>query len=376
MPPELQIRLDPERDETLPSYVDRLSAALNWPRTALLQRTGLLPVGVRFLFQYGISMPPDQLEEFARATHLEPAQVDAMLLSSLGNGQLGMPTETARRPHRWAYYSGSHACPLCLRENGAWLLQWKMPWCFACTRHNCFTLSHCPTCNERLGHSARLRGGDHVAKPGRYVNILAGTHKGGHGPPCGHPIAAHQPTIISEQSGVTQAQLVLDEILGGHGISIGDEHINAASALDDLQFLTSLLLLCGDEDDLLAADECSRDAFAHWRHEHPNRNTPRFIRNPRAPTSGKVVLSPHPIPDDPVLMAAAATTALHVLLAPDTDVLATRVAPLARRLIGEHDRAAITYVQFTRPISQRLADAILLALQQPVMPSVRRRTAA
>jgi hypothetical protein len=92
---------------------------------------------------------------FAHATHKTPVEIANMLLVSVAQGQLKVAAKR-NAVKRWVYYSGSNACPRCLAETRAWRLQWKLPWFFACTIHNCLAISHCPGCGGRLGATYRV----------------------------------------------------------------------------------------------------------------------------------------------------------------------------------------------------------------------------
>jgi hypothetical protein len=58
--------------------------------------------------------------------------------------------------------NGSRWCPDCLTEtDGRWPLRWRLPWVFACLRHQVLLADQCPTCGiaprRRLAAAAGLQ---------------------------------------------------------------------------------------------------------------------------------------------------------------------------------------------------------------------------
>jgi hypothetical protein len=55
-----------------------------------------------------------------------------------------------RTPRWWRQLTGSRYCPRCLAANGGrWMLAWRIPWAFACTRCQVLLADTCPDCGRR-----------------------------------------------------------------------------------------------------------------------------------------------------------------------------------------------------------------------------------
>jgi len=55
-----------------------------------------------------------------------------------------------RTPRWWRQLTGSRYCPRCLTASGGrWMLAWRIPWTFACTRCQVLLADTCPDCGRR-----------------------------------------------------------------------------------------------------------------------------------------------------------------------------------------------------------------------------------
>lgn len=79
-----------------------------------------------------------------RLNEMTMAYYDGILVS------IDEVNRTLRRSHWWSRASGSRYCPQCLASNdGRWLLAWRLPWSFACLRHQVLLADCCPSCGAR-----------------------------------------------------------------------------------------------------------------------------------------------------------------------------------------------------------------------------------
>jgi hypothetical protein len=151
--------------EAFASYIDRLAALHKVTRAVMLDWVGFFEDGrFHYIRGFGVVLDNATLERFSTVTQLPRHIVEKMLLASYKGVALDLSKVDLDSPHslrvlpisEWAYFSGSHACPHCLREkHGAWQLAWKFPWTFACVQHKCYLISHCPTCELRLSQGER-----------------------------------------------------------------------------------------------------------------------------------------------------------------------------------------------------------------------------
>ncbi|WP_439812029.1 TniQ family protein [Streptomyces sp. P9-2] len=160
--------LDPLPDETLTGFVLRLAHRLGTTPAEVVRRTGLArgdrpgpPTRLPLSFQHHLD--DAHLTDFARATHLTPAEVTDMLLAPLGQryGPLN-PAFTPRiTPARmiydnpWVLTRSTRYCPPCLAGNGApiqdrhggpWQRLWRLPVIFLCIQHRRLLSHQCFGC--------------------------------------------------------------------------------------------------------------------------------------------------------------------------------------------------------------------------------------
>lgn len=338
MPHPLPDRVAPVDGEAFASYVDRVAALYRVPLSTALHRTGVtdddsfraLPVG------YGVALAPDRLEAFAHATRLTPERVTGMLLAGYQGGPLdlsGLDTAAPRSVRavalrEWGYFVGSHACPSCLADDGAWRVRWKLPWSFACVRHRRLLIDTCPECGRRAGigrrdgMSAPAFPG-RVPQPGRCRNAvptgLAGAGRAGL--PCDHDLGsavAHRPAANDP---ALAAQTMVDALLDAGG---------TAQLFAGLRAICALLLHHGGPEHVDAAAEPAVDAFANHVagrdavREERGAMIGAGVDGRRGPRTRSWTAVPQPA----VLMAAVAPAALRVLEPDDPHVVAERLAPL------------------------------------------------
>jgi len=190
IPTTMPLVPEPETDETLPSWFDRLAAANHQPLSWVLTTTHLAasdnyrdaPTN------YGVFLTDEQTRGIHDATGVPEARIQQMLTSTwigtytTGLNHKGEPvTEAARYAQRnWIYSSGSHYCPHCLADSPTWRLAWKLPWSIACTTHGTWMETTCPHCEVRASvgrPDGQVKPGfvRHVPKPGRCGNGKPGS---------------------------------------------------------------------------------------------------------------------------------------------------------------------------------------------------------
>jgi hypothetical protein len=165
LPRTLPLGIKPVPGESFASLVERLAVANQVPIPAVFAATGIVDVLTyeARVVGYGLVMHCDRLQVFAHAARLPESAVEASLLSrydgvavDVGDADPAAPASIARVCTReWLYYADSHICPRCIAERPAWLVRWKLPWSFACTRHQVLLASSCPGCGIRMGGRRR-----------------------------------------------------------------------------------------------------------------------------------------------------------------------------------------------------------------------------
>lgn len=132
------------------------------------------------------------------------------------------------------YAVGSHVCPGCLHEDGHWQLRWKIPWSFACTRHQALLLSHCEGCSRRT-QSGR-QDGSTVPPLSTVVPDIrichnpqaAGVATSGRKEVCGLNLTAMHAERLARFPAVLAAQRTIDD------------HLVGPPAADHLEFFSSM----------------------------------------------------------------------------------------------------------------------------------------
>ncbi|MDF3292442.1 TniQ family protein [Streptomyces silvisoli] len=129
----------------------------------------------------------------------------------------------------------SRYCPACLSErDGRWLLRWRMPWVFACTRHRVILNDTCPACHAYPRTASACR--TSLRPPGVCTAWTAGRT-------CLHPLSDAPATALASGHPLLAAQEWIDTVLNtaeSHGGSPALE--TAARVFADLHLLTGWLL--------------------------------------------------------------------------------------------------------------------------------------
>ncbi len=321
----------PAVGETFTSWMDRLAAA-NWmPVTSTLYVTGIaksddvkaIPTG------YGHYLTGGQLESLSFTTSVAQETISAMLTTSwvgtraspvIINGQ-DLTRDAKQFAHKnWVYANGSHYCPQCLKENqGAWLLEWKIPFVWACTRHNALLQSSCPECNQRAAQNRRTSGlkpefPTHIPKPGTCKNTPPKIDNKNSKGPCGHKLTEEPLGIELPVWLLTLQQRILDETMDPDWW--GDIRSLATYAMITTPIETIEEILCNSLPETLQQVWVERQTAALQRLEQDRASSIDY-RSYAKDTTGRKA------PDDPHLMATA--TAVAYACKADNNALKTLI---------------------------------------------------
>lgn len=339
--------LAPVPGEALTSYINRLAAFHKVDLVVMLQFLGMID-GERYqrMNGYGILLDEVRLQRFSTATRLPCQAIRRMLLASYDGIAIDLdgvspdaPESLRRRAiSEWAYFSGSHACPHCIREShGAWQIAWKLPWSFACVKHGCYLVARCPSCGRRLASGRRDRTltplfVKHVPK----LNFCNNPEPDGLGrlgrntAPCGHDLTSISTTAASFEK--LQIQTLINERLSGKPLSILNSEISALQYFRDLRALCAFILYCAEADDLGDLPAPEKIAFTTFTER---RGRILVVRGesatPRNSERMRLVWGPQETPE---LMGAIVQLATEILESTDDLVASALLRPLTERLIA------------------------------------------
>jgi hypothetical protein len=274
--------------ESFRSYIERLAVFNNLLLAEMISRLGMSPSeDPTALSGFGIILSDKRIGEFARVTRIPERHVRAMLLTAFDGIALDLsginpddPKSITRFASReWAYLSGSHYCPGCLRQSGgAWQLAWKLPWSYSCVAHSCLLESVCPGCGQRAarGRADRsLSPAFHARKPAlcRCANPLPTglATKGRSGAPCGHDLAAVAPVSIANSERLLDYQQTINRLLALD--KIDREHANATFL--ELRSLTAFVLYAAEPSDLGPLPQVVFDEFQRYALDRNKRREER-----------------------------------------------------------------------------------------------------
>ena len=148
----------------------------------------------------------------SRSTGLSSTALTRMTLERFDGPVVAInPQDRAmKRPPAWRHYgSRSRFCPACLQEDhGRWQLSWRLPWSFACTRHQVLLHDYCPSCGHPPPVSASAR--TKPSRPGKCL-YLPGT---GGAVTCGGYLPdSPGPTLLVGGAVVAAQRIVNHEVL-------------------------------------------------------------------------------------------------------------------------------------------------------------------
>lgn len=249
--------LRPHRGEAFASFMDRNARFQNVHLVSLLHRVGLsdaeqvkaVPNG------YGVHIEPRRKAVVAAALRLTVSELDALLLEGFGGtafeavrSEEGAFDPLATRLSSWIYLSGSHVCPECVKgEEGYWHAAWKLPWSFACVKHQRLLASECPSCRLRFASWRRDKQvkpayGFIVPEAGRCLNVLGGGTRGHRTGACDHDITTVDTLRLDPDSVVLKAQAWIDAAFEARYAIIGGERVLALEFFRALRGFSALML--------------------------------------------------------------------------------------------------------------------------------------
>ncbi|MFZ3492595.1 TniQ family protein [Streptomyces sp. 5.8] len=154
-------------------------------------------------------------------------------------------------------------CPQCLAErDGRWLMNWWLPWVFACTRHGSLLHDTCPGCGEGL----------RIQMPGHTHRHPAGTcTRGKSKPGCGTSLTDVPALTLDTGHPLLTTQNSIDELL-----TAAD---TPRSLWTDLNRCTPWLMHVIDDTELAPMGEMIR---RHWRHSTLATTGPARLGQPLA----------------------------------------------------------------------------------------------
>lgn len=158
------IRLPPEAGESLPSLLQRAAVSLVMSVRDLHVAAGLRHAGHPLPYVH-IALDGDVMRHAADLVGASVAELEATLVRALPGLSLAGP-ETPRgryahlalRRRQWIWLSGTRYCPACVAEERTWLLEWQVPWTFACLEHGTLLTDRCLVCRERADLVPRAGG--------------------------------------------------------------------------------------------------------------------------------------------------------------------------------------------------------------------------
>jgi RNA polymerase subunit RPABC4/transcription elongation factor Spt4 len=144
----ISIWVAPIAHEGLDSWLAAFARRLTVSEKTLLAHFGLPDARFEFMVR---ALTGREREVISRRTGVDPAALTAMTLESWNGLAVTFDPETrkiATTPPNILHSSRySRFCPECLDDaSGRWLLSWRLPWTFACTRHKSLLHDRCPRC--------------------------------------------------------------------------------------------------------------------------------------------------------------------------------------------------------------------------------------
>lgn len=367
--------LVPVPGEAFTSYIDRLAAMHKVDRLVMLQSVGMIgDERYKRMTGYGVLLDEERLERFSIATRLSRSTVSNMLLASYHgvaidlNGVNANVPDTLRRAavSEWAYFSGSHACPHCIREGlGAWQLAWKLPWSFACIKHKCYLIPYCPCCERRLASGRRDRSLSplfvrQVPNLGHCSNPQPdGMGRMGRSSlPCDHDITSI-PTI-DVCPATLRVQRLLNECMSGTAPDSAGIQVSTLEYFSDLRSLCAFILYCAELDDFGHLPYPEAAAFQKFANEREHIIVAR--QESPTPLNGQRMRLVCARQESPELMSAVASLATTILAATDAPTVGNLLRPLTNRFITRtrHRWLAAKYFGFSNRLLPLVEENIAL----------------
>jgi hypothetical protein len=345
IPRTFPVRLPVVDGELLLSYVIRLSARHDVNLGQTISRLGLVTeIRDRPLPGFGIVMSDDNVKTFSFVSGLSETQTRSLLLNRyagiagdfLGASPISADSIRKASVREWAYFSGSHFCPQCLKESeGAWSLVWKLPWSFACAKHKVLLHDHCPECggrafNGRKDGSLSPAFTGKIPVPGTCGNVLpTGQANVGKGSmPCQCDLRNIDSFGLDGCDELIATQKTINEYLSSPDL------ISSGKSLvffNEMRSVAALILYRAEVEDFPSFQEPIQEAIAlHIDH----RNATQSLRTQSGLGRNGVRVSMYTgAPKSALLMAAVSHVALSIVQITDQGLLQNSLRVLAERTI-------------------------------------------
>ncbi|MFJ1551586.1 TniQ family protein [Streptomyces sp. NPDC088246] len=258
----------PVEDEALDSWIEAYARRLAVSGGEFTRFLGLSGTDPRFMVR---RLTDAECDTLARRTGLTPEALAAMTLDRFDGVTVAIDPDkrTIGRPPAWRHYgSRSRFCPACLADNhGRWPLAWRLPWSFACVRHELLLCDYCLACGHHPPVSTRGRG--RPSSPGVCLHAT----ETGRAIRCGYPLIESPAPALRPDGAVLAAQLavsreILDASVAEEARTRGQElYVLARRALRGIRELpsapsvvTAVLDDCGGALPALAVRDEASDA--------------------------------------------------------------------------------------------------------------------
>ncbi|NKZ10771.1 hypothetical protein HGA11_07245 [Mycolicibacterium septicum DSM 44393] len=229
----LPLRIGPEPGEALDSWLEALAIRFNVPLGDICRQLGIPPrKGHRPRWLLWLS--DDERRQIANATGMDPEGVVRCTLSTYDHRAIEINYTKAVLNPKFPFtrHAGSRYCPLCLAESGGrWRLCWRLGWTFACLRHHCLLVDHCPRCGQpqRMTQSRWLT----VPHPNRcqHSNLAV---------PCNADLTDAPVITLTEADQIVRTQQMVFDIIDTDRANFGvyrDYPCHARDALRDIKAL-------------------------------------------------------------------------------------------------------------------------------------------
>lgn len=226
--------------ESLDSWLEAIAVRMDVTIAELYEHMGFRPPYGALSSHLNRKPSPSEANAIATATGCRVEDITAMTLSRYPADVLGIDQDTGEFIRRvpWGRVHGSRFCPHCLGSaGGAWQLNWRLIWTFACLQHHCLLADRCPRCDAAQRYWYQT--GNEHPRPGQCVGSTGGRPVG-RAPRCDADLAqayvfdlpAHHPALM--------AQSAINDLLDRDTVTFGiyAEHPQPVPAvLADLRIL-------------------------------------------------------------------------------------------------------------------------------------------
>ena len=345
-PRKLSKSLSVHPGESFRSYCVRLAEDLGVSVKVLLGETRFLEA--RRLQVKDLVLPTEeQISNFAHATRLNRHLVRNMFLYRYQETALNLSAyDPSITPVASIYQKGSvyrfsqHiVCPKCVEEDLGALQSWKLPFSFACTRHELLLVDALSMCLDRSRHVRRHRQTSVVFSDSVPVSRLCGNLlEKQHGSPrafCSQPLHTLDAVSISAMPELLRYQEVINLALSGKPATVAGNEVSSGEFFQNLRALIRLVLFAADTSILIELPQSAvasfEDAFAQIKDTF-ERSTANAYRELSSHGMLRTALR------DNRVMTAAVSTAFRFLSAGSTTEFASRIEPaveIARTRSGQ-----------------------------------------